>query len=265
MKTFYHLVAMLVLLALMAIPLTGCVKIIYSTASLSEATMTTGVDKNFRPLDITSVFTSDLPEIFCSVKLSNAPPDTEIKADWIYIRGEVEDLKDYLIDSWSAEAEGTRYIHTSVTRPNKGWPNGDYKVVWYIDGMEKLTVPFKIQISAAPTASLSEATMCKSVDAQSRPVDKTDVFSPTDPIIYCSVKVSNAPDDTEVKAQWIYVRGEAKDVTNYSLGEAPVTTTGTRYIKFSYEPPTKGYVRGDYVVKLFLDGKEKLAVPFKVQ
>jgi hypothetical protein len=115
------------------------------------------------------------------------------------------------------------------------------------------------------SAYLSEATMCKSVDAQNRPVDKTDIFSPADPIIYCSVKLSNAPDDTEVKAQWIYVRGEAKDVTNYSLGEAPVTTSGTRYIKFYYEPPTKGYVRGDYVAKLFLDGKEQVAVPFKVQ
>lgn len=151
MKNFYHLVAILVLLALVAIPLTGCVKVVYSTASLSEATMTTGVDKNFRPLDITSVFTSDLPEIFCSVKLSNAPPDTKIKAEWVYIRGEAESLKDYSIDSWSGETEGTHYIYASLTRPDKGWPNGDYKVVWYIDGTEKLTVPFKIQAGTAPT------------------------------------------------------------------------------------------------------------------
>lgn len=116
------------------------------------------------------------------------------------------------------------------------------------------------------SAYLSEATMCKSVDAQNRPVDKTDIFSPADPIIYCSVKLSNAPDDTEVKAVWIIVQGEfqGQSLTNYTVDEASVTAGGRKYASF-YLSQTKGFPTGDWAVKLFLDGKEQVAVPFKVQ
>ncbi len=116
------------------------------------------------------------------------------------------------------------------------------------------------------SASLSEATMCKGVDAENRPVDKTDTFSPNTPEIFCSLKYSYAPEDTEIKAQLIYVQGEAQGVTNYTLSETSVKTKqNSGYGYFSFTPPTNGWPRGDYVVKLFVDGKEKLTVPFKVQ
>ena len=136
--------AMAMLLA--PISLVGCGgEVSFTTASLSEATMTTGVDADFRPLNVTNAFTPDTPVIYCSVKVSNAPPDTEIRADWIYIKGEAEDLTDYLIDSVILTAEGTQYIKESLISPDEGWPRGDYKVVLYVDGKEELTVPFSVR------------------------------------------------------------------------------------------------------------------------
>jgi len=42
-------------------------------------------------------------------------------------------------------------------------------------------------------ASLSNATMCKSVDLETgEPIEPSDTFSTTTPLIFCSVKVSNA-------------------------------------------------------------------------
>jgi hypothetical protein len=116
------------------------------------------------------------------------------------------------------------------------------------------------------SAYLSEATMCKSVDAHQRPIDKTDIFSANDPKIYCSVKLSNAPDDTEVKAVWVIVQGEfqGQSLTNYTADEASVKAGGTKYASF-YLSQTKGFPTGDWAVKLFLNGKEELTVPFKVQ
>jgi hypothetical protein len=116
------------------------------------------------------------------------------------------------------------------------------------------------------SASLSEATMCKSIDAQNRPVDKTDVFFPNTPEIFCSFKYSYAPEDTELKAQFIYVQGEAQGVANYTMAETSIRTEkNSGYGYFSCTSPTNGWPRGDYVVKLFVDGTEKLTVPFKVQ
>ncbi len=105
--------------------------------SVDETTM--------KPIEVADVFAPDTPEIFCSVKLSNAPDDTEVKAEWIYVSGEAEDLSNYLIDEVSLTADGTRHLSFSLIRPDEGWPRGDYKVVLYVDGKEQLSVPFIVE------------------------------------------------------------------------------------------------------------------------
>ena len=127
---------------LFAISLTACE---VTTASLSEATMCLSVDSDMRPVDATDIFATDTPEIFCSVKLSSAPSDTDVKAEWIYVQGELEGTENYLIDDYTLTAEGTVYLGFSLTEPDAGWPIGEYKVVLYVDGEEKLSVPFTVQ------------------------------------------------------------------------------------------------------------------------
>lgn len=140
-KVFLTIVLVLVSLMLM-MPLVGC-EVSCTTASLSEATMCTGVDADSEPLDSVNVFSVDTPEIFCSVKLSNAPSDTLVKAEWIYVEGEAG-LTDYFLDDYELTADGTRYLSFSLTYTGE-WPRGDYKVVLYVDGKEKSSVPFTVE------------------------------------------------------------------------------------------------------------------------
>ena len=136
----------LIIVVVMAVLLTGCeAEVSFTTASLNEATMCTGIDDDLRPVGITDVFHVDTPEIFCTMKISSAPPDTEIKAEWIYVKGEVEDLTDYVIGEWSTEAGDSRYMYASLTCPDKGWPRGSYKVVMYVNDKEELSVPFTVE------------------------------------------------------------------------------------------------------------------------
>jgi hypothetical protein len=147
-KRFFTIaIALSTLVAVLAFPLTGCTgEVGFTTASLSKATMCKSVDSETRePVEPTNVFSPDTPEIFCSVNLSNAPSDTEVSSEWIYVKGELEDVSDYLIDEVSITTDGTRYVSFSVTRPDNGWPTGDYKVVLYLDGNEKTSVTFKVQ------------------------------------------------------------------------------------------------------------------------
>ena len=147
MKNRSSLIAGTVMVLILAvIPLMGCeAEFSFTTASLSEATMTTAVNENMQPLDATDVFTTATPKIFCTFKLSNAPPDTEIKAEWVYIEGELQDVSNYSLDEWSTTTDGTRYISVSMTRPYDGWPKGDYKVILYVDDEQKLSVPFYVR------------------------------------------------------------------------------------------------------------------------
>ena len=139
--------AIMIASLILAIPLTGCEgEISVTTASLSKAAMAKSVDETTKqPIEAASVFTSDTPVIYCTVKLSNAPSDTEIKAEWIYVEGEAEEMTNYLIDEDISIAEGTQYLSFSEARPETGWPRGEYKVVLYIDGKESLSVPFTVE------------------------------------------------------------------------------------------------------------------------
>jgi len=140
------IVSVVIVSLLLAIPLIGCKsEVSFTTASLSEATMSQSVDEDMRPIAATDIFAVDPPEIFCSVKISNAPSDTEVKAEWVYVKGELEDMENYLIADYSLTADGTRYLSFSVTEPDAGWPRGDYKVVLYVEGKEELSVPFTVQ------------------------------------------------------------------------------------------------------------------------
>ena len=116
------------------------------------------------------------------------------------------------------------------------------------------------------TASLSEAVICISVDQTSgQPIEKGDVFTPNTPEILCSVKLSNAPEDTLVLSQWIYEKGDLEGVTDHKIDEFSLSAKGTTYLWFSLSRPDNGFPKGDYICRLFLNGKEKFSVPFKVQ
>ena len=80
--------------------------------------------------------------------------------------------------------------------------------------------PVPVEEPPAPTASLSEAAMSADVDVQSRPVEQTSVFLSDISEIYCCVKVSDAPDNTEVRAEWIFIGGPDTDASNLTMEEA---------------------------------------------
>ncbi len=122
----------------------------------------------------------------------------------------------------------------------------------------------QISDSTSSTASLSEPAMAASVNRETaEPVELADVFTPDTPIIYCTVKLSNAS-DTEVKARWIYVGGEAENVLDNPINETSAVFNGTTYLSFALAEDNQ-WSKGEYKVVLYLNNKEKLSVPFTVQ
>lgn len=251
-----------------AIVLTGCSgEVSFTTAKLTEATMCLGVDGESKPLNPTDEFSVNTPEIFCSVKLSNAPDDTEVLSEWVYVKGEAEGVTDYVIDTAAVTADGTVYMWFSIPRPDSGWPVGEYQLNLYIDGKEAVSLPFTLSGTATGPGggSISQATMALGVDSQSKPVSPTTTFAANTPEIYCSVLVSNAPAGTELLSEWYYVSGEWQGVTNRLVGEVPFITQGTQYVSLSLIIPDEGWPGGQYQVKLYLNGVLQEAVPFTVE
>ena len=145
-------IAALALIITLISPLTGCATngVSFPTASpslsLSQATTCESVNpETEEPVGKTDTFSPDTPEIFCSVKLSNAPSNTAISAEWRYVQTEAGGENYLLIDTWNRIAEGTRYISASITRPGAGWPEGNYQLHLSLNGQEASTVSFKVQ------------------------------------------------------------------------------------------------------------------------
>lgn len=224
-----------------------------SKAALSEATLASKIDqKTQEPLAKTKVFSPDQEVIFASVKLADAPPKTEVKAIWT-VQEVAGHKKGEVIDEYSVETEGTRYLGFSLSNEGDPWPTGKYAVALYLDEKQIGNYDFTVEGSALDL--ISEVTMAKSVDSRTKePKEKTSVFSPSTEVIYAAVKLEDAPRNTEVTAVWTVVDVAGVE-TGYEIDEASLTADGTRYLAFSLARESEKWATGKYVVKIYVNGK----------
>ena len=111
----------------------------------------------------------------------------------------------------------------------------------------------------ASTANISSAKMATDKDGK----NPTKTFSPDQPF-YCIVELSNAPDDTKVRAVWTAVKAEGAD-PNTKIDEAEATSgSGQLQFNLSNQGP---WPTGDYKVDLYLnDAKQPTkTLEFQVQ
>jgi hypothetical protein len=112
---------------------------------------------------------------------------------------------------------------------------------------------------SASSANISSAKMARDKGGK----QPTKTFSPDEPF-YCIVELSNAPDDTTLKAVWTAVKAEgAKPNTKIAESKA---TGGSGQIQFNLTNKVP-WPTGDYKVDLYLNDAKKptKTVTFKVQ
>jgi hypothetical protein len=76
--------------------------------------------------------------------LHNAPNDTKVQFAWYYL-GQDRIAIDAVTLS-SGDEIGSLKMNSSLNRPNKGWPSGEYEVVITILGTEKEPIIKKFSI-----------------------------------------------------------------------------------------------------------------------
>ena len=129
--------------------------------------------------------------------------------------------------------------------------------VWLVIALVTLTMP--ACSFSATTANISDAKMARDQEGK----NPTKVFSP-DETFYCVASLSNAPDDTTVKAVWtaVDVEGTKPDT---KIDEVS-TTGGSGQLEFDLTNEGSWPV-GEYKVDLFLNDEKKPArtLEFEVQ
>ena len=124
-----------------------------------------------------------------------------------------------------------------------------------------LILALVLSACSASTANISDAKMTRD-EAGKNP---TKVFSPTDQTFYCIAELSNAPEDTVVKAVWTAVDVEGVK-PNLKIDESRITADESGQLTFDLTNDGPWPV-GEYKVDLFLNDAEEPArtLAFKVQ
>jgi len=91
-----------------------------------------------------STFKPDTPKLYIRTKLVDMPTGTKLKGDWIAEKTKVAP-PNYKIDSVELRV-GTlmNAAKFSLSKPNAGWPEGEYRTDLFIDGKPATQVKFKV-------------------------------------------------------------------------------------------------------------------------
>jgi len=112
--------------------------------------------------------------------------------------------------------------------------------------------------ASVSTAKISDVYLTANEDGSG----KTTVFS-GDQTFYCVVKVSNAPDDTVLKAVWAVVNVEGVD-PGLLIDEVEITTDGQNVFTFNLQNDNLWPI-GSYKVDIYLNGSLDKTLEFEVQ
>lgn len=115
----------------------------FSTAKLSDAKICTNLNGNLCDQDNLNI-PNTAPTIYASCMLKYASSETKVKFSWMYYGDTKFEIDNVVLDT--ADNMGTLELHSSLSRPDKGWPKGVYEVIMQVqtDNAKPLVKQFNI-------------------------------------------------------------------------------------------------------------------------
>jgi len=108
---------------------------------IKQATMCRRVDKHGNPIEPVSKFLPD-EDLICAVALTESPPGLEVSARWFYGHQRIAESKNLV------QTPGAQNVIFTLTKPDAGWPPGEYEIRVHISGT--LVQSLKFVVSPRP-------------------------------------------------------------------------------------------------------------------
>ena len=123
-----------------------------------SASMSRGVSGDGTvPVDITDRFQPNSPSIHAVLVLEGAKAETKVLGTWVSV--DAIETPNYQIDSSElvTKAQGDARVHFKISKPQKGWPVGNYRLDVSVDGKFITSIPFSVvstpTVAETPTSS----------------------------------------------------------------------------------------------------------------
>ena len=104
-----------------------CDFIIVPGVEIKQATMCRRTDEKGNPIEPVSTCLPD-EDLICAVALTEAPPGLEVSAGWFYGHQHIAESKNL------TQAPGAQNVIFTLTKPDGGWPPGEYEIRVHIAG-----------------------------------------------------------------------------------------------------------------------------------
>jgi hypothetical protein len=132
-------------LAALSLLTASCAGLTSPSPSVNDLTLTTGFVSDYRPLDTTSVFYVDSPQICCSARITGATENTSVKADWFYLKGDMAREAGPPVGQDRSACDRDCYIGFTLPAPAGGFVSGDYRIDLSINGRPGASAGFSIR------------------------------------------------------------------------------------------------------------------------
>lgn len=102
------------------------------------------------PVNITETFTPDSPEIHVLARLENVRAGIKLRGVWISLDAVSTPNDEIDSSEFDLHKDAGDVAHFTLTRPQKGWPIGNYRFDLYLEGRVAGNLPFSVKAAAPP-------------------------------------------------------------------------------------------------------------------
>ncbi|MET0116716.1 MAG: hypothetical protein ABW090_04775 [Sedimenticola sp.] len=227
-------------------------------------------------MGITDSFSVDTPEINAVVVLDQVRAGATVKGAWISV--DAISVPNYTIDTWQGvfKNDGPARLHLNLSRPDKGWPRGNYRLDLYVAGelmgaakfaigtpQDATSAPVTVKPAAMPPELVSLSTSRDVLEPGTVPMNITDRFGTDAEKISAVAVVNSVMPGTRVDGLWIFIDADGSDykITNYLV---TIEEKGDARLSFFLSRPDRGWPPGNYRLDLEIDGRKAGSAPFSI-
>lgn len=238
---------------------------------ISKVILAKGITSDKKPINPTSAFSINDPEIDAIITLNNLSAGVIVNYQWYNVDQKKVLQQENVSSAVTISGTTTSVITRNPDTPGHvNWGLGNYEFRISLNGQLIVTKKFTVQTDQdiannLTLASIKDVQLTTAVDLQGNPTKSvSNVFSKDDQDIYSSISYSNLFQTTSFEEKWIFVDSD------YLIAKYQKNINGSGNFAFGIDSkrdswiPTQKWPVGKYRLEIYLDSTQINSIDFEI-